>query len=417
MVKILVVEDESIVAWELQSRLQNLGYSVPAVAFSGEEAISKTEAHHPDLVLMDIVLEGEMDGIETAHHINARFDIPVVYLTAHSDEKTLQRAKMTAPYGYILKPIGDRDLHVTIEMALYKHRMEKKLKESEKWLRESEERFRDLFENSVLGIYKTTPDGRILMANPALVRMLGYTSFEELAQRNLEEEGFEPAYPRSDFKNQLECKGEVTGLESAWKRRDGTFLFVRENARAIRDNSGTILYYEGTVEDITERKKAEKAFQKERDKLRALFEGLNRTKTGIDIIGIDYKILFQNETLKEEFGDLVGKLCYEEFMGLKDPCSYCPVMKAIATNTVESGELLDIHGRHIRLISAPLPNPDGSVDKAIEVIIDITERIEAEKALRESEEQYHTTIDSMGDAIHVVDESSQRMEQNPGVRH
>ncbi|MBU7019247.1 MAG: PAS domain S-box protein [Theionarchaea archaeon] len=416
MTKILVVEDESIVAWELQNRLQNLGYSVPAVALSGEEAISKTEAHHPDLVLMDVVLEGEMDGIETAHHINARFDIPVVYLSGHSDEKTLERAKMTGPYGYVLKPIGDRDLHVTIEMALYKHTMEKKLKESEKWLRESEERFRDLFENSVLGIYKTTPDGHILMANPALVRMLGYTSFEELAQRNLEEEGFEPAYPRSDFKELIERDGQIIGLESAWIRRDRTILFVRENTRAIRDDTGNIIFYEGTVEDITERKKAEEAFQKERDKLRALFEGLDRTRTGIDIIGIDYKIQFQNETLKEEFGNLIGKFCFKEFMGLDEPCSYCPVMKAISTNTVKSGELLDIHGRHIRLISAPLPNPDGSVDKAIEVIIDITERIEAEKALRESEEQYHTTIDSMGDAIHVIDEKFQVTLFNEALR-
>ena len=271
MVKILIVEDESIVAWELQSRLQNLGYSVPAVAFSGEDALSKVESVQPDLVLMDIVLEGEMDGIETAHHISAQYDIPVVYLSAHSDEKTLERAKMTTPYGYILKPIGDRDLHITIEMALYKHKMEKKLKESEKWLRESEERFRDLFKNSVLGIYKTTPDGRILMANPALVRMLGYTSFEELSKRNLEEEGFEPAYPRSDFKELIEREGQIIGLESAWIRRDKTTLFVRENTRAIYDDAGNILCYEGTVEDITKRKKAEEAFQKERDKLRAPF--------------------------------------------------------------------------------------------------------------------------------------------------
>ena len=134
--------------------------------------------------------------------------------------------------------------------------------------REGEERhtwYKTLFENVPIGIYRTTPDGRILMANPALVRMLGYSSFEELSQRNLEEEGFEPAYPRSTFKKWLEREGEITGMESAWKRRDGTFLFVRENARAIRDDSGIILYYEGTIEDITERKKAEEESKKVRN--------------------------------------------------------------------------------------------------------------------------------------------------------
>ena len=382
MAKILVVEDESIVAWELQSRLQNLGYSVPEVAFSGEDALSKCEEVNPDLVLMDIVLKGKMDGIETAEYIVSHYGIPVVYLTAHSDEKTLERAKTTVPYGYVLKPIQDRELHITIEMALHAHEMGKKLKESEKRYRKSEEQWRTLFNNAVLGIYRTTPEGNILMANPALVRMLGYTTFDELRQRNLGEDGFEPESPRSEFKECIEREGEIIGLESAWKRKDGTTLFVRENARAICDSTGTILYYEGTVEDITQRKSAEETLQAERDKLRALFGGLNRTQIGIDIVRCDYRIMFVNETLRREFGDVVGHVCYQKFMGQDEPCDPCPMTKAIQNGTVENCKLLDSHGRHIELISAPLPNPDGTVDRALEVTIDITERIETERALR-----------------------------------
>jgi len=143
-------------------------------------------------------------------------------------------------------------------------------KRAEEALQESQERFRSIFENAVMGLYRTTPDGRILMANPALVRMLGYSSFKELAQRNLEESGYEPEYPHSSFKQRIENEGQVIGLESAWVKRDGTTLFLRESARAIRDEAGNTLYYEGTVEDITERKQAEEALRQRNRELTEL---------------------------------------------------------------------------------------------------------------------------------------------------
>ena len=122
--QILVVEDEGIVATGIRNMLGTLGYSVPAVVASGEEAVKKAAEMHPDLVLMDIVLKGDMDGIQAAEQIRARFNIPVVYLTAYADETTVKRAKMTAPYGYLLKPFNERELHAAVEMALYKHMME-----------------------------------------------------------------------------------------------------------------------------------------------------------------------------------------------------------------------------------------------------------------------------------------------------
>ncbi|UCG46159.1 MAG: PAS domain S-box protein [Phycisphaerales bacterium] len=129
-------------------------------------------------------------------------------------------------------------------------------KKAEKALRRSEERFRGVFENTLVGLYRTTPDGRILMANPALVRMMGYPSFEELSQLNAED-SFSEGQKRSTFKDRIERDGQVMGMESAWRKRDGSTLFVRESARAIRDEHGETLYYEGTVEDVTERKRAE----------------------------------------------------------------------------------------------------------------------------------------------------------------
>ncbi|MCF8302148.1 MAG: PAS domain S-box protein [Bacteroidales bacterium] len=125
-----------------------------------------------------------------------------------------------------------------------------------------DDRFRKLVENSTIGLYRTSPDGKILMANPALIRLMGFKSFEQLSQRNLEKEGFEPSYSRKQFKKKLEENGEVRGLEAIWKKRDGSWIEVRENARTVRSNDGTVLYYEGTVEDITEKKAAERQLKK-----------------------------------------------------------------------------------------------------------------------------------------------------------
>ncbi len=133
-VQVLVVEDEGIVAKDIQYMLKALGYDVPVTVASGEQAIVKTEENRPDLVLMDIHLAGAMDGVEAAQTIKARFDIPVVYLTANSDEATLQRAKLTDPFGFLLKPFEERSLHSTIEMALYKHKTDKQIREREQWL-------------------------------------------------------------------------------------------------------------------------------------------------------------------------------------------------------------------------------------------------------------------------------------------
>ncbi|MFP4642108.1 MAG: response regulator [Dehalococcoidia bacterium] len=139
--RILVVEDESIIASEIRGALGELGYTVVDVVGSGEEAVEKTGKHTPDLVLMDIVLQGEMDGIQAAEEIRSRHNIPVVYLTAYTDENTMQRAKISEPYGYIVKPFEDRELHSNIEMAIYKHEAEQ---EKNRLYRELEQKHEEL---------------------------------------------------------------------------------------------------------------------------------------------------------------------------------------------------------------------------------------------------------------------------------
>ncbi len=125
--RVMIVEDEAIIAMDIKSDLEGMDYIVPCMASSGEEALSKIDECKPDIILMDIKIAGDMDGIETARKINKQHNIPIIYITSYSDEKTLERAMDTRPYSYILKPIRERDLAVEIKMALHSHKMELKL--------------------------------------------------------------------------------------------------------------------------------------------------------------------------------------------------------------------------------------------------------------------------------------------------
>ncbi|WP_321506552.1 response regulator [uncultured Methanoregula sp.] len=127
-VAVFIVEDEAIVANDIKETLKSLGYTVPGIAKSGELALEKIPAILPDLILMDIHLAGKMDGIEAAGKINVLYDIPVIYLTAYADKSLLERAKITEPYGYVIKPYDERELHSVIEMAIYKHKIEREIK-------------------------------------------------------------------------------------------------------------------------------------------------------------------------------------------------------------------------------------------------------------------------------------------------
>ena len=177
--RVLVVEDESIVSLEIQSRLRRLGYKVAGVVDTAEKAVEMADRLKPDLVLMDIQLKGQMDGVEAAAQIGDHLKIPVVYLTAYADEATLRRAKVTEPFGYILKPFEERELYKTIEMALSKHHMEQQLKERERWLDTTLKSIGD-------GVIATDTDGRITFLNAAAEKSTGW-KFDQAKGRDLSE--------------------------------------------------------------------------------------------------------------------------------------------------------------------------------------------------------------------------------------
>ena len=166
MSRVFIVEDEVLVARDIKSRLEKLGYQVIGTAARGDDAVSRVLSERPDLILMDINLKGDMDGIEAADRIRAEADLPIIFCTAYSNDETLARAKVTVPYGYVLKPFDNRELEITIEIALHKHQMEVALKAAGVRLEATLQNLDD-------GVLTVDQAGVILLANPMAVQLLG----------------------------------------------------------------------------------------------------------------------------------------------------------------------------------------------------------------------------------------------------
>ena len=249
---ILIVEDERIVAADLANRLKRMGYTVAGIASCSDQALEMAGHLDSGLVLMDIQIKGDMDGIETAQAIQASHNLPIIYLTAHSDPATFARAKLTGPVGYIVKPFEERDLAVQIELALHKHTIDCRL-------HESEERYRSLFQNNHAVMMLIDPQtGRIVDANPAACAYYGY-SLSELT-----------AFLISDIN--VKTKGDVhQQMQMAIDREKRQFFFKHRLANGlVRDvevfsgpieiDSQKLLY--SIVHDITARRYAEDALQR-----------------------------------------------------------------------------------------------------------------------------------------------------------
>jgi diguanylate cyclase (GGDEF)-like protein/PAS domain S-box-containing protein len=244
--RILIVEDEGVIALELQDRLTGMGYEVVGPVTSGQEAIDHARKLQPDVVIMDIILAGKMDGIEASEIIKKSLDIPVIFLTAHADERTLRRAKATQPFGYILKPFNVRELQVSIEMALYKHQKEKTAREREEWLSAT---------LTSIGDAVITVDVRshVTFMNAAAQKLTGWNVRDVMGRK------------AGDIWSIIQDDGLMDGrfIPSGSVREDllinkqGKEIPVDYNAAPIKSYKGDVTGMVFVLRDISERKAAE----------------------------------------------------------------------------------------------------------------------------------------------------------------
>ncbi len=259
-IKILVVEDESLVAKDIQNMLRGLGYEVMDVLSTGEEALVALRKSDPDLILMDIVLKGKIDGIVAAERIWETYEIPVIYLTAYADETTLSRAKVTEPFGYLLKPFDERELQTTIEMAFYKAKMDKTLREREQWLSTILKSIGD-------GVIATDIEDRISFMNPLAERLTGWNQSDVLKRPLAEILPDRPAAPDGP------SNGPTPTVENILTAKSGETIPIEQTVTAFIDarkrRLGNVLVFR----DITRRKRTEADLRASWDRLQKALAG------------------------------------------------------------------------------------------------------------------------------------------------
>jgi PAS domain S-box-containing protein len=271
-------------------------------------------------------------------------------------------------------------------------------KQAEKALQASEQQFHTLYDNATIGLYRTTPDGRILMLNPVGVRMLGYDSFDEIAKRNLEDTGFERDDARKEFREKLESEGSLIGFESSWVRKDGSTIFVRESAKALRDENGKVLYYDGSFEDITERKQAEAAVSESEDRFRRFTE--------VTVEGLVFhelgRIIDANPAALAMFGisdndEFIGRNLMEFIV----PESHKLVLQQMQLETVLPYEIQCVcnDGTIFPVETSTRTYKVGDRTIRASSIRDITERKQSDQALRESRQLLQMVMDNIPQAV------------------
>ncbi|HUL62129.1 MAG TPA: PAS domain S-box protein [Methanocella sp.] len=257
--RILVVEDEAIVLLDLKNRLNTLGYVIVGSTSYGDEAIRKAEETRPDVVLMDIGLKGKVDGIEAADRIRKLLNIPIIYLTANSDFTTLQRAKVTEPFGYILKPFDERELRTTIEMALYKHALDIKLNETRRWMETTLTSIGD-------AVITTDVGARITFMNPAAEALTGWKAADavnrELSEvlHLVEEDTRAPVTGQVESALQRNSPFSFNG-RTALAGSSGREVPVDSSVSPIKDNDGKAIGVAFVFRDVSEKRKVDNALR------------------------------------------------------------------------------------------------------------------------------------------------------------
>ncbi len=378
--RILIVEDELIIAKGIQKRLQDMGYSVIDTIPSGEEAVLIAAAEMPDLILMDINLRGAMDGVEAADKIHSELDIPVIYLTAYTDAESLGRAKITEPFGYIVKPFQDLALQSGIEIALYKHSMESRLRQSEQWLATTLQSIGD-------AVVTTDVSGMVTYMNPAAELLTGWQRKEALGRGLAEMFRFrskEVDIAMEEIARKVIAERETVILPGDAKLlpKSGEGVPVEAKATPIVGNKGTVMGLVLVFLDIAERRRAEEALQQSEKLLRHVFDGIPDL---FAIINRDYRVVLSNwhggyGYLPAEMRDN-HPLCHDAFYGLSTICDDCHVNEVFRTGRPVFREKYNSRVGFVEIRAFPIFDEEGNVVMVTEHVRNITEKRKMEEEL------------------------------------
>jgi PAS domain S-box-containing protein len=395
MTTILVIEDEAIVAIDITQRLKRAGYNVPAVGATGEAALRALEELHPDLVLMDVLLKGEKDGIETAREIKNQFEIPVVFLTGQADESTQERVKNTGAYGFILKPIDTASLLPTVELALARHAFEVQLKESER-------RIRELTDALPVVVYETDATGRMTFVNTTAFDLFGYAKEEIKAGVSI----FQLIAPadrkraRAMFRRRMN-EEDVGRVEYTGLRKDKSTFPISIRA-VVMMLDGVALGQRGVILDITELSEA----QEELRKHATMFDAAHDCIVTLDPEGT---ITYWNRgaerlygwTTQEAEGQNANALLRTRF-----PESREVLWPKLMESGLWEGELTQVTRDGVPVTVASswtlMKDDGGNASAILEISSDVTERKKAESALAESEAKLRITFATMADGIVIT---------------
>ena len=406
---ILIVEDNNIVMLELKDRLLEMDYNVVATASSGYEAIEKANLHRPDLIMMDIRLKGDMDGIDAAAIIRKELDTPIVYLTAHTDDNTVERAKITEPYGYIIKPFEEREIRTTIEMALYKYSMEKKLKESEHWLSSTLKSIGD-------ALIATDSNGTIKLINHVAEEITGYQHKDAL-EKNIEEIFIVKNKSNGELLenpvNITLSNGTIIGeTNKVVISKDGIETPIDFSAAPINfgneKTAGAVLVFR----DISERIKANQIIEQQQKFLRNI---IDTDPNYISVKNAEGKFELTNKATAEAFGTtpdkMLGKLDLDyfeenEIKNLRRTDRQA--LEALQEIFIPEEKLIDSKGKiHLlQTFKRAIDSQKENEKLVLSVGTDITELKNIEKALRESEGRIKTLLKVIPDIVLRFDKNS-----------
>ncbi len=383
-IRVLIVEDEFVTALDIKKRVEEMGYAVVDTASRGEDALKSIREKGADLVLLDIILSSEMDGIKTADEIKKEFNIPFIYMTAHMDPDTIKRAKETDPYGYIVKPVKTDDLFSAIETGLNKHHIVKKLQESE-------EKYRELVESLNDIIFKVDETGKISYISPQIERLAGYSPVE-VTGRSFRKYVFpEDLQQVIDEFQELE-KGIIVSSEYRILNKKGKIIWIRSSSNPIFKD-GVFKGIRGIITDITERKTAQEKLLEKEIYYRSIIENLPQK---IFLKNRDSVYISCNSSYARDHKihpmEISGKTDYDLY-----PKKLADKFRKEDKKIIKNGKTIELEEKYIRngrdlwinSVKIPMKDSNGDITGLLGIFWDITEK----KLAREKTEKFYEELE------------------------